>query len=31
MYIILYVAVIARKLSKADDGSYMPKHVIFHS
>ena len=26
----LYVTLIARKLSKPDDGRYTPKHVVFH-
>ena len=27
---ILYKTLIARKLSKPDDGRYRPKHVVFH-
>jgi len=27
---ILYITIIARKLSKPDDGRYRPKHVVFH-
>ena len=27
---ILYKTLIARKLSKPDDGRYSPKHVVFH-
>jgi len=27
---ILYINLIARKLSKPDDGRYRPKHVVFH-
>ena len=26
----LYITLIARKLSKPDDGRYRPKHVVFH-
>ena len=28
-YCILYISLIARKLSKPDDGRYRPKHVVF--
>jgi len=28
--IILYKALLARKLSKPEDGRYKPKHVVFH-
>ena len=27
---ILYLTLIARKLSKPDDGRYRPKHVVFY-
>ena len=27
---MLYVTLIARKLSKPDDGRYRPKHVVFY-
>ena len=27
---ILYITLIARKLSKPDDGRYRPKHVVFY-
>ena len=29
-YIILYVTLIARKLSKPDDGRYRSKHAVFY-
>ena len=27
---ILYITLLARKLSKSDDGRYKPKHVVFY-
>jgi len=27
---ILYITLIARKMSKPDDGRYRPKHVVFY-
>ena len=29
-YAILYKTLIARKMSKPDDGRYRTKHVVFH-
>jgi len=30
LYVILYITLIARTLSKPDDGRYRPKHVVFY-
>ena len=30
MHMHIYITLIARKLSKPDEGRYRPKHVVFH-